>query len=366
MRIAEIIAFLRSFAPPALAEDWDNVGLLVGDAERETDCVMTCLTLTEAVAREAAGRNAGLIVSHHPLMFRPVQRVTSDTAEGRTVLALIESRIAVYSPHTSYDSASEGINRQLADALGLTDVRVLRPFVSEEECVLVCFVPPEHFEPLRDALWRAGAGQVGRYDQCSFVNAGTATFRGGPGSRPAVGSPGARETTGDLRLELPCPRRRLPAVIDALFAAHPYEEPAYNVYPLWQHDTRIGAGRYGRLPQPMSLGEFNRLVKERLQVERLQYVGDAAARVQRVGIACGSAADFMRDAHQRRCEVLLTGEARYHDCLAAEALGIALVLPGHHATERPAMERLAEILAAEFPALTVWPSQTERDPVRWD
>jgi dinuclear metal center YbgI/SA1388 family protein len=263
--IDEIACCLEALAPTALAEDWDNVGLLLGDRDARVDRAMTCLTLTPDVAAEAVATGAGLIVSHHPILFRPIQRLTADTPEGRLLLDLAAAGIAVYSPHTGYDSASGGINQQLAELLQLADVVPLRPLPADE----------------------------------------------------ADRSPPA------------------------------------------------GAGRFGRLPQPLSLAAFIQQVKQRLSLKHVQYVGNADAIIERVGIACGSAAEFLRDAHRLGCECFVTGEARFHSGLEAAGLGINLVLIGHYASERPAVERLAEMLAGRFPQLTVWPSEAEADPLKW-
>lgn len=277
LRISDITSFLKDTAPPSLAEEWDNVGLLLGNRDAAVSAVLTCLTLTPDVAAEAIDRGAQLVISHHPVLFRPVQRLTDETVEGQMLLELVAAGIGVYSPHTGYDSAKDGINRQLAALLELGGVSVLRPQATE-----------------------------------------------GP----------AEET--------PAGQTQTPSERDV-----------------------VGAGRFGNLPAPMSLRGFCGLVKERLRIDRLQYVGDAAAVLTRVGIACGAAAEFLSDAGECGCQALLTGEARFHACLEARALGIALVLPGHYATERPAMEHLADVLAGRFSDLTVWASECESDPIQW-
>lgn len=264
IRLQDVVAFLREFAPPELAEDWDNVGLLIGDPADEVRSALTCLTLTPNVAEEAITRGAQLIVTHHPVLFRPVQRLTAETSEGRMLLSLIRAGISVYSPHTSYDSAADGINAQLARMLGLKDVRPLRP---------------------KEML--------------------------------------ANES--------------LP----------------------------IGSGRWGYLPDSMSLGELIERIKPALRVSTVQFVGGLNRPIRKLGIACGAAAEFLRDAAQSGCEALLTGEARFHSCLEAEAAHIALILPGHFATERPAMEQLANVLQARFAELVVQASQSEYDPVQF-
>ncbi len=266
MRLQDVLTFLRTFAPPPLAEPWDNTGLLVGHEDGEVSTILTCLSLTPDVAEEAVARQVQLIVTHHPVLFRPVQRVTSETTEGGMLLDLIRVGIGVYSPHTSYDSARSGINQQLAERLRLASVRPLRG--------------------LSDG-----------------------------------------ETSPEL--------------------------------------DGLGSGRWGDLASPVTLDAFVVMAKRALGVAHTQYVGEPSRRVQRVGIACGAAAEFMADAAQQGCEVLLTGEARFHACLEARTLDIALVLPGHYATERPAMETLATTLKAQFPELDVFASESEIDPIRW-
>jgi dinuclear metal center YbgI/SA1388 family protein len=273
MTVNEILKFLSDYAPAELAEDWDNTGLLIGQRDDVVSSIMTCLTLTPDVAEEAVSKGASLVVTHHPILFRAVQRLTDETSEGRMLLSLIRAGVAVYSPHTSYDSAYEGVNRQLAESLNLTDVRPLR--VAE------------------------GGGDSENADQPDAA------------------------------------------------------------------DEPVGSGRFGDLPSAVSLAEFVEQVKQALGVNHTWFVGDSSATIRRVGIACGAAAEFMGDAAREGCDVLLTGEARFHACLEARTRGIALVLPGHYPTERPAMENLAELLSLQFPDLDVWASDVEADPVKW-
>lgn len=263
MQIRDVLTVLRTLAPPPLAEGWDNTGLLIGREQDGVAAVLTCLTLTPEVAQEAVARGVQLIVTHHPVLFRPVQRIAGDTAEGAMLLDLMRAGIGVYSPHTAYDSARQGINQQWAEAFGLEAICPLR---------LV-----------------------------------------GEGS----------EADG------------------------------------------LGAGRWGLLAVPVTLETFVEMVKHTLGVAHTQYVGAPSRNVQRVAIACGAAAALMADAAQRGCDVLLTGEARFHACLEARTLDIALVLPGHYATERPAMERLAAMLQHQFPDLDISASCAETDPIRW-
>jgi len=363
--VADIVAFLERFAPLELAEEWDNVGLLLGDRQREAPRVLTCLTLTPDVAREAIEKRAGLIVTHHPILFRAVKRLTADNSEGRMLLDLMAAGVAVYSPHTAYDSAGDGINEQLARSLGLTGVEPLRPLPGERECKIVCFVPREHLAPVQEALWSAGAGNIGEYSKCSFALDGTGSFEGSAAAKPAVGQAQRLESVAEVRLEMICPEALVSDALRRLRAAHPYEEPACDVYPLAAQPARFGSGRMGTLTVPTALGDLLSIVREKLGASPLPFVGDPRQPVSRVALACGSGGEFLPAAISRRCHVLVTGEARFHTCLEARESGIGLVLAGHYATERPAMEYLAGILSREFPGTVVWASEVERDPIQW-
>lgn len=259
--VGDCCRWLELFAPPKLAESWDNVGLLVGDRQRPAARVMTCLTMTPATVEEAVERRADLVVTHHPLPFKPLGRITTDETPGRLLWRLIGAGVSIYSAHTAYDSALFGINQRLADGLELTDVRPLVPIPNDDE--------------------------------------------------------------------------------------------------------RLGAGRSGSPPPGSTVRELVAGVKRLLRVSQLQFVGELDRAVRRVAIGCGSGATFLAPARRAGCDLLLTGEANFHACLEAEATGVALILPGHFASERFAMEQMAEALAVAWPQVQVWASEHERDPLIW-
>lgn len=268
--VADLCDFLDSFAPLELAAEWDNVGLLVGDRAQRVERVMTCLTITPRAAAEAIRERADLIVAHHPLPFQPLKRLTTEQTAGRLLLDLIRAGIAVYSPHTAFDSAAGGINQQLAEGLGLVET-----------------------QPLRIS--------------------------------PSFGGSSDDNVAGQS----------------------------------------LGAGRYGRFPQPTTLGQIAARLKQFLKITGLHMVGQAATTVERAAVACGSAGELLSETIEHGCQVLVTGETRLHTCYEAEARGIALLLPGHYASERFGVERLAEVLAKQFRDLVVWASREETDPLRW-
>ena len=362
--IRDVCNFLKTIAPLHLAEDWDNVGLLLGDDAVPVQRAMTCLTLTTNVADDAVRCGANLIVTHHPVLFKPVKKITSENAEGRMLLTLLRHGIAVYSPHTAWDNSAGGINQQLADMLELREIAPLRSKVTADQVKLVTFVPEPQLEQVRSALWEAGAGVIGNYQHCSFNIKGTGTFYGLDSTNPAVGQSGRLEQVEEIRLEVVCMAKRLDRVLNALRATHPYEEPAVDIFSVKTLGDRVGSGRFGNLPQPRRLDELNRLISEKLKQPNLQFVGDPALVIERLGIACGAAAEFLRDALRVGCQALLTGEARFHSSLEAIDLGMGMILPGHYATERFAMETLADRLSTEFSHLIVKASESEKDPVQ--
>ncbi len=370
-RISDIVAFFDRFAPQNLAEDWDNTGLLLGDRDAVVERVVTCLTLTSDVAREAIERKAELVVTHHPIFFKPVKRLTTDDPQGRMVLKLAASGVAVYSAHTRFDSSRAGINQKLAEGLGLVEIDSLEPASAPPSYKLVVMVPRDHVAAVQRAMWDAGAGVIGEYRECSFLMPGTGSFRGSSTSHPAIGAPEEFRTVEEYRVDMVCPAPLVDKVIAAMKKAHPYEETAFDIVPRRAPQLDVGVGRTGVLPAgaggrettPVTLREFLTRVKELLRIDRLQYTGALDQPIRRVGIACGSAGELLRAARNRKCDVFLTGESRFHTSVEAQESGCALVLAGHYATERPAMERLATDLTRAFPGLEAWGSEAERDPV---
>jgi dinuclear metal center YbgI/SA1388 family protein len=363
--VAAIVEYLERFAPPGLAAEWDNVGLLLGERTAPVERALTCLTVTPEVAAEAVEGGAQLLVTHHPIFFRAVKRLTADTPEGAMLLALARAGVAVYSPHTAFDNTRGGINESLAARLGLSGVGPLRRRDGPRQVKLVVFVPDKDLGRVSDALFEAGAGRIGAYGECSFRLAGTGTFFGSESANPTVGQKGRREEVAEWRLEVVCPERDVDRAVAAVRRSHSYEEPAYDVYPLRPAAAPEGEGRLGELPQAVPLGDFAAAARAALKCGPVQVVGEPGRAVRRVAVVCGAGGELLGDAVRARADVLLTGEARFHDYLAARAAGLALVLPGHYATERGGVEELAERLRRQFPGLDVHASAREADPVRW-
>jgi dinuclear metal center YbgI/SA1388 family protein len=360
--VAEFAAHLERFAPCATAAEWDNVGLLLGDPAAHVSRALTCLTLTPDVAEEAVRDGAQLVVTHHPVLFRGAKNLTANTPDGAVVLPLLRAGTAVYSPHTAFDNCAGGINDGLCARLGITNAVALRPKDGKKQCKLVAFVPDGDMEKVSAAVFGAGAGVIGNYEQCSFRLAGTGTFFPLAGSNPVVGRVGRREETNEWRFEVVVPEPLVPAVVAALKRAHSYEEVAFDVYPL-KPLASGGEGRIGELAEPTTLGALAERAKRELSTACVQLVGDSSRVVRTVALACGAAGEFLTDAIKRKADAFLTGEVRFHDALAARGANVGLILPGHYATERPAVEDLAERLRAAFAGTEVWASRVERDPL---
>jgi dinuclear metal center YbgI/SA1388 family protein len=363
--VADVADYLEQFAPTRRAAEWDNVGLILGERSAGVTRILTCLSVTPPVVEEAIASGVNLIVTHHPMLFRPVQKLTDATPEGRMVVALLRAGIAVYSPHTSFDNCAGGINDQLAEMLGLTDVRPLRSYEAARQCKVVVFVPDSDLAKVSDAMFAAGVGNIGQYSHCSFRLAGTGTFFGSDAANPAVGVKGRREEVSEWRLEAICQESQVEKVVGAIRGAHSYEEPAYDIYPLRAGREAVGEGRVCRLTAVIDLEEFAQKVRAQLKGGPVQVIGERTRLVRSVALACGAAGEFLRDAISERADVFLTGEARFHDCLFAQTQGIAMILAGHYATERHGVVALAEQLRSAFPEIQSHASQTETDPINW-
>ncbi len=361
--LASLLDWLNDFAPLELAEDWDNVGLLMGDENQAIDRVMTCLTVTRSTAREALDGGAQLIVTHHPIWFQPTQRLRADGPNG-FLWSLASAGVAVYSPHTAFDNTRGGINDLIATQLGLTQIGPLQPLDPERVSKIVVFLPETDREPVLNAAFRAGAGQIGDYRECSYTVEGSGTFFPTEGTNPTIGKTGQRESVGEQRIEVVCESRRLGDALDAIRSAHSYEEPAIDVYSIEVPSKLPGVGRIGQVEPTTTQRELGARLKQFLNPYSIQSVGSADRPINRVAIACGAADSMMRDAKRAGADLLITGEVRFHRALEAEALGLGLLVTGHYASERHGVDSLALRLQESFPNLEIWACRTERDPLQ--
>lgn len=356
-------------APPGLAEEWDNSGLQVGDPAARVTRIMVALDATPAVVESAITSECQLLLTHHPLIFKPQKSISTTNPQGRTIYAAIRGGLAIACMHTNYDIAAGGLNDLLAARLGLEACQPLQVTARQELVKLVVFVPEEHLDKVRAELF-SHAEQLGDYRDCSFAASGEGTFTPLERARPFIGAVGTQERVAERRLELLLDRPSLPRAIKALLAVHPYQEPAFDIYPLLNEGTQLGLGRIGHLPAPVRLDEYVARIGMELKAPGVRYVGEPAAMVSKVALSSGSGASVMRSAARAGADVLVTGDIKYHEARDAEDLGIALVDAGHFPTEiimvPAASERLAGMLAqAGFDACKVVPCDLETEPFRY-
>ncbi len=342
-----LIGWLEKIAPKRFAEDWDNVGLLVGSLQKHVSRVMLTLDVTEEVVNEAVELDCQLIIAHHPIIFKPLKAVRTDLEQGKVIETLIKSDIAVYAAHTNLDVSPEGVNQVLAELLELTDLLPLKIVGHDQLFKLVVYVPIDHVEQVRFALGRAGAGHIGNYSNCTFSVAGNGTFLPESGAVPFIGSVGKLEQVREERLETVVPESLLNQSLRAMLKAHPYEEVAYDVIPLHNQDKVRALGLIGSLRAEVSLRDFAELVKQRLGVSAVRIAGDPSTIVRKVAVAGGSGGSLVYNTNGR-ADVLLTGDVAYHQAVDATAFGLAVVDAGHYYTEWPILQALAKRLLGEM------------------
>ncbi|MCX5648929.1 MAG: Nif3-like dinuclear metal center hexameric protein [Planctomycetota bacterium] len=371
--VADILAAVDRLTPFRLAEAWDNVGLLLGDAAWPVRRVLVSLDVTEAVCEEAERLEADCLLAHHPFMFKDVGRVTAETWPGRLALRLAAGRRAVIAAHTNLDAAQGGLCDLLAERAGLTDIEPLRAEPGPARYKVVVFAPEGDLEAVRRAAFDAGAGRIGAYTECSFAAEGEGTFFAGEGTSPAVGPASAEATAGrargdrsavpEHRLEVLAAESRMGAVVAAIGRAHSYETPAIDVYPLKDLPGEAGLGRVGRLKKPKTAGQLADDIKRALGLSGVQVAGEQSTRVERVAVCSGSGSGLVEAVRAAGCQAYLAGELKYHEAQTLAAEGIAVILGGHYETERVPLEdwtpRLAEVVDVE-----VRLSESERGALR--
>lgn len=338
-----IIQWLESWAPKRLAMEWDNIGLQVGTLNKQVQRVMVTLDVLENVVDEAIEKKVDLIIAHHAVIFKSYAHLRTDLPAGRLLEKLIKHDIAVYVAHTNLDVATGGVNDLLAEKIGLEQTNVLEFTHTQKLKKIVVFVPEAHHEGVLQAMSQAGAGWIGNYSHCSFNVRGFGTFMPREGSNPYIGKQGKLEKVEEVRLETIAADSDLNKVIQAMLKAHPYEEVAYDVFPLELEGKSQGIGRIGKLPEPISLGDLAKQLKAAFQLSGLRVVGDVNRLVQKVAVVGGDGSGFVQTAIFRGADVYVTGDMKYHIAHEAMAKGLAIIDPGHH-VEHVMKEAVAQFL----------------------
>jgi dinuclear metal center YbgI/SA1388 family protein len=346
--LQQIVTAIERLAPAQLAEEWDRVGLQVDRTAGPVRRVVVAVDLNSQVVAASAGQPVDGFIVHHPFLFKPLTRIGRATAPGRMITHLLENNQFVLVAHTNLDRAARGINQYLAELLGLTQVALLEP-AALNAYKLVVFTPESHVEQLYTALTEAGAGEIGNYRGCAFRQPGIGSFYPNDQARPYLGQPGSFESVPEIRLEMVVAGNKLEQALQAIYAHHPYEEPALDVYPV-QNSTRHGLGRVGILPEAVSLQRFCELVKTQLPAKWLQVSGEPERMIRKVALCSGSGGDLVAAAVQRQADLYLTGELNYHAHWEAREQGLAVIEAGHGATEQCFVPLLTAHLRQVFAA----------------
>ncbi|MCK9267089.1 MAG: Nif3-like dinuclear metal center hexameric protein [Alkaliphilus sp.] len=342
--IADII---ENLAPLNYACKWDNVGLQLGRREDVVNRVLTTLEITDAVLDEAVEKNVDMIVTHHPMIFSPLKSITKDDMKGKIIYRAIQNNIAVYAAHTNMDVAPDGLNDYIANRLNIRDIKILDITERTLYYKLVVFIPSGYEEKVAEAINAAGAGHIGGYSHCTFRTEGMGTFKPLKGTKPFIGKQGELERVEEIRLETIIPKEKLKEAIKALTESHPYEEVAYDIYPLANEGIVRGIGRFGELHKPKILKELAIEVKKRMDIEYVRVAGDLGTIIKKVAVINGSGADLIQIALYKGCQCVITGDVKYHDAQDAISQAINVIDIGHYDSEKIFTHFIAQYLREE-------------------
>jgi dinuclear metal center YbgI/SA1388 family protein len=363
MQIKEIIGYLETIAPLQYQESYDNAGLLTGNANWEVNNALLTLDVTEEIVQEAIQKNCNLIISHHPIIFRGIKKITGTNYVERVIIMAIKNNIAIYAAHTNLDNIRNGVSNQIADQLGLVNRNVLSP-LEGKLCKLYTFVPHKNLPEVRDALFAAGAGHIGLYSECSFNAAGTGTFKASEGSHPFVGDIGKLHEEPETKIEIIFPVHLQSTVIKALLQHHPYEEPAFDIVGLENANPQLGAGIVGELKQPMDEKTFLQFLKDKMQTVCVRHTRLLHQPVRKVAVCGGAGSFLLPKAIHRGAQVFVTADYKYHDFFDADNQ-IIIADIGHYESELFTVELFYNLLTEKFPNFAPLVSNINTNPVNY-
>lgn len=361
LSIKQFISELEKFAPPIYQEGYDNSGLIVGDTSRKVTGVLLSLDITETVVEEAITQGANLIVAHHPILFKPIRSLTGKNYVERVLLKAIENKIVLYAIHTNLDNVLKGVNHKIAQKLGLERLKILSP-TNKNLYKLTTFCPNEYKNHVLEAMWAAGAGNIGNYDACSFQLQGVGTYRPNSQANPFQGEAGVLEEAPEVRLEVLVPIHAKNAVLQALRQAHPYEEIAYYLHLLENENQDIGAGMIGDLPEAMPEKEFLAYLKSKMNLSVIKHTALLGKAIRKVALCGGSGFFLLKQAIAQEADIFITADVKYHEFFDAENR-IVLADIGHYESEFFTKELLFEILSEKFTNIAVHISKISTNPV---
>jgi len=363
MKLTEITTYLESFAPLSFQESYDNSGLIIGDPDMTVKRALLALDVTEAIVEEAMAIDAQVIISHHPVIFFGVKRLTGKTTFERAVVKAIKNDIALYAMHTNIDNVMGGVNSKIAEKIGLENTRILSP-VRNQLSKLVTFVPHDKASGVREAIFNAGAGAIGKYDMCSYNIPGEGSFRGGDDSNPYVGKKGVIHFEKEIRIETIFPKHLEKKIVKALLSAHPYEEAAYDLYPLDNAYGNVGSGLLGELNEPEEEKQFLERLKELFFVPMIKHTALLAKPIQKIALCGGSGSHLLQDAMHAGADAFVSADFKYHQYFDADNK-ILVVDIGHFESEQFTLEIFYDILTKKFPKFAVHFSDINTNPINY-
>ena len=363
MKLTDLISFLDSAIPLSFQEAYDNSGLQVGIPDREINSALLTVDVTEAVLDEAGYNGCGIIISHHPLIFNGIKRLSGSTFTEKILLKAIKQDVAIYSAHTNLDVLSNGVSRKMADKLKLKDVRVLVP-LKERLLKLVTYIPEDYLEKVRDAVFSAGAGVIGNYDNCSFSTHGTGSFRAGENTVPFAGEKGKIHFEKEIRFETVLFSHLKNRVIKALLESHPYEEVAYDLYSLENENIDAGLGCFGELAEAMEENEFLKTVSSVFSAKGVRYSKPTGKKIKKVALCGGSGSSLLNDALTSGADAFITSDIKYHTFFET-GNKILLADIGHYESEKFSAEILYDLIIKKFPTFAVRFSEINTNPINY-
>ncbi len=363
MKIREIIEFIERFAPRELQETYDNSGLQVGNSENEVTGILCTIDVTQEVLDEAIEKKTNLIISHHPVIFQAIKSLTGRNASEEIIIRMIKNDIALYSAHTNIDNILQGVNSKICQKIGLTKCRILSP-LSDKLIKLVTSVPTDYTERIREVIFQAGAGVIGNYDCCSYNLEGTGTFRGNENTKPFVGDKGEVHFEKESRIETILPEFLKDKVINALIQAHPYEEVAYDLYPLKNTYNQAGSGMIGELEKPIILKELLVSLKINFGSEGIKYTGDLKTNVKKIAVCGGSGSFLISEAINNKADAIITGDIKYHQFLDNHKRLIIIDI-GHFESEQFTKDIFYELLKKKISNFAVHLSEVKTNPIKY-
>lgn len=333
MKLKTLVKKIESKYPLNLAYDWDNVGLLVGDFESDINKIMVSLEANEKVIEEAINNNVDLIVTHHPFIFKKINKINTGDLKGRLIHKLIKNDIALYSMHTNFDIAFDGLNDYFMEVMGFENSKILEVTNNEVLYKLAVYVPISHIDIVKNALANAGAGHIGNYSHCSFSSEGIGNFKPLEGSNPFIGNNGDVEVVNEVKIETIVPQKILGGVISKMINAHPYEEVAYDLYKLENKGASVGLGRISKLDTEINLEELCNFIKDKLEMKHIRVVGNLETKINKVAVVTGSGSDMVKKAQRSGAQVLISGDVKYHEAQDILDMGMCLIDCGHFESE---------------------------------